>query len=228
MIHPIKQFFRDFRIWDMRILNGIIIILLLRIFAQVSLYGDNIREEQSLYQSVRIGIMIQGQSRALYSWFGHAGIILSGPADILRAVGRENQDNFIHAANYNGDELMFDYGNFDTSDKNFILRLPTGDVNYYKFYKSFRLYKEANEVHEKRGMDIYWLNLDVEKKQKFVRILFEATNPDNQSYKYDFYFDNCLTRIRDQLNDLFDGRLQGQITGQSEYTPRQLLRREIG
>ncbi len=182
----------------------------------------------SLYGPVRLGIMVQGQGQALYSWFGHAGIVLSGPAKVLRSVAQQHQKYFVHAAQYMGEELLFDYGNFDAGDKDFILDLLTGKLNYYKSYKNFQRYKEKNAIYRKRGLDVYWLNLDSEAKQKFVQILFRDTNPKNRVYKYDFYFDNCLTRIRDQLNEVFDGRLKEQITRISAYNIRQILRREIG
>ena len=182
--------------------------------------------KDSLYQSVRLGIMVQGRGAPLYSWFGHAGIILSGPPEVLQAVAQQNGGDFIHE--YNGEELLFDYGNFDASNKNFVLLLPLGRLNYYKIHKDFRRYKEFNNRYQKRGLDVYWLNLYSEAKRKFVRILFREIDPVNRLYKYDFYFDNCVTRIRDQLDEVFDGRLKSQITGQSEYSVRQILRREIG
>ncbi|WGK70356.1 DUF4105 domain-containing protein [Candidatus Haliotispira prima] len=185
-------------------------------------------EKDKLYEDIRIGIMIQGQGQALYSWFGHAGIVLEGPASTLQAVALQNRNNFVHAGQYNGEALLFDYGNFDPAGKDFVLRFLAGELNYYKSYKDFQRYVNANAMYEKRGLEVYWLNLDSPAKRKFAHILFRETKPDNRVYKYDFYFDNCLTRIRDQLNEVFDGQLEAQVTKQSEWSLREILRREIG
>ncbi len=183
---------------------------------------------RDIYRSIRLGIMIQGKGEALYSWFGHAGIVLSGSEQALRAAAWENRDNFIAAPAYNGEELLFDYGNFDASGKYFVLRFLAGDLSYYKSYKNFSRYKEINSRDYKRGMDVYWLNLDSLAKRRFLQILFRETNPERRVYAYNFYFDNCLTRIRDQLDEVFDGRLKEQISGENEFSIRQILRREIG
>ena len=180
------------------------------------------------YESIRLGILIQGQGLGLYRWFGHAAIVLSGPPQALRSVAQENREHFIHSTQYNGEELLFDYGNFDSGGSDFVFRFLVGKLDYYKSYKYFHRYIERNAIYEKRGIDIYWLNLDYESKRKFISILFLETNPANRVYKYDFYFDNCVTRIRDQLDRVFDGGLRPQIIGQSEYSIRQILRREIG
>ena len=183
---------------------------------------------RDIYRSIRLGIMIQGKGEALYSWFGHAGIVLSGSEQALRAAAWENRNNFIAAPAYNGEELLFDYGNFDASGKYFVLRFLAGDLRYYKSYKNFSHYKEINSRDYKRGMDVYWLNLDSLAKRRFLQILFRETNPERRVYAYDFYFDNCLTRIRDQLDEVFDGGLKEQISGENEFSIRQILRREIG
>ncbi len=181
-----------------------------------------------IYRDVRIGIMVQGRGKALYSWFGHAGIVLAGPPEKLKAVAQQNRHYFEHADQYTGQELLFDYGNFDIAGKSFLYSFLKRELSYYKYYKDFTHYMEANAAGEKRGIEIYWLNLDDTVKQRFAQILFRETSPDFRLYKYDFYFDNCLTRIRDQLNEVFDGRLADQLSEQSPWSLRQILRREIG
>ena len=184
--------------------------------------------EQDSYRDLRIGIMVQGKGKKLYSWFGHAGIVLDGPEAVLKEIGQQNRDNFVQADLYQGEPLLFDYGNFEIVENNFIFRFLAGEIRYYKSYKSFTKFVQRNASYQKRGVDLYWLNLDSGDKRRFIEILFRETSPENRVYQYDFYFDNCLTRIRDQLNEVFYGRLETQMRTPEKWSIRQMLRREIG
>ena len=201
--------------------------LLFSVFLIIN-FCNGLFAQEDKYRDIRIGIMVQGKGKALYSWFGHAGIVLDGPSAILREIGQQHRNNFVHADSYTGEALLFDYGNFEIAKNNFIFRFLAGEVRYYKAYKSFVGFVERNALYQKRGVDVYWLNLDSEAKRRFAEILFRETNPENRVYQYDFYFDNCLTRIRDQLNEVFYGQLENQMQMPEKWSIRQMLRREIG
>ena len=201
--------------------------LLLVIFLVINSCSELFAQKEE-YQDLRIGIMVQGKGKALYSWFGHAGIVLDGPKAVLEEIGQQNHHNFVYAELYTGETLLFDYGNFEIVENNFIFRFLAGEVRYYKSYKSFAGFVERNALYQKRGVDVYWLNLDSWAKRRFIEILFRETSPENRVYQYDFYFDNCLTRIRDQLNEVFYGQLENQMQEPEKWSIRQMLRREIG
>ena len=43
------------------------------------------------------------------------------------------------------------------------------------------------------------MNLTTEEKEKLFALINENLKPENVKYRYDFFFDNCATRIRNIL-----------------------------
>jgi hypothetical protein len=72
-------------------------------------------------------------------------------------------------------------------------------VNYYVEYKRF--------IHEQV------LNLTVEQKQKIADYLFWNIQPQNQSYRYDYFYNNCATKVR----DVFVQVLKDEVSFDSSY-----------
>ena len=143
--------------------------LWLVVFLFINLCSELFAEQDS-YRDLRIGIMVQGKGKKLYSWFGHAGIVLDGPEAVLKEIGRQNRDNFVQADLYQGEPLLFDYGNFEIVENNFIFRFLAGEIRYYKSYKSFAKFVQRNASYQKRGVDLYWLNPDSGDKRRFIEI----------------------------------------------------------
>ena len=59
------------------------------------------------------------------------------------------------------------------------------------------------------------LRLSGEQKIEVERRCMVAIDPENRDYRYDYYRDNCSTRVR----DLLDGTLRGRIKQQTESKP---------
>jgi hypothetical protein len=55
------------------------------------------------------------------------------------------------------------------------------------------------------GVEGQTLNLLPHEKQKLFNLLEENAKPENRNYKYDFFMDNCATRIRDIVVEAVDG-----------------------
>src|SRR5690606_41866486 len=43
----------------------------------------------------------------------------------------------------------------------------------------------------------------------------ENARPENARYRYDYFLDNCSTRVRDAIDDALDGALATQLQGRS-------------
>ncbi|MCU0419185.1 MAG: DUF4105 domain-containing protein [Cyclobacteriaceae bacterium] len=116
----------------------------------------------------------------LYAAFGHSAIRVYDPA--------------------NGLDDAFNYGVFDFDQPNFYLNFARGYL-YYKlgvyYYSDFEAYYKRHQrfVHEQR------LNLTPAQKQKLFDYLAWNARPENQTYRYDYYHNNCATKIRDVLNE---------------------------
>lgn len=116
----------------------------------------------------------------LYAAFGHSAIRVYDPA--------------------NGLDDAFNYGVFDFDQPNFYLNFARGFL-YYKlgvyYYSDFEAYYKRHQrfVHEQR------LNLTQAQKQKVFDYLAWNARPENQTYRYDYYHNNCATKIRDVLHE---------------------------
>ncbi|HLF35399.1 MAG TPA: DUF4105 domain-containing protein, partial [Cyclobacteriaceae bacterium] len=73
------------------------------------------------------------------------------------------------------------------------------------------------------------LNLSADEKEEVFEFLLRNYEPENRSYLYDFYFDNCSSRIRDVFQDILGDKLKFRyehITEQKSF--RQLTDEQLG
>lgn len=119
-------------------------------------------------------------------------------------------------------DLAFNYGIYDFDAPNFLYRFASGETDYllaaYKFDAFIQGYKRG-----KRSIYEQVLNLSAEEKQKIFDFLIWNAKPENRVYRYNFFFDNCATRVRDVLADNIDGGLSFQEENWSRKTLRQLV-----
>ncbi len=114
----------------------------------------------------------------LYSAFGHSAFRVFDPVKNINVV--------------------CNYGMFDLYQRNFYLNFAMGN-NRYKMgveeYQSF----ENRYIYENRFIHEQVLNLTPEQKQKLFDYLQWNALPENESYLYDYFYNNCSTKIRDVL-----------------------------
>lgn len=112
-------------------------------------------------------------------------------------------DNLNDAFGHNGirikttySDIVYDFGRYNFEDPNFYLNFAKGKLNYLQgkaytnnvldFYKS-----------ENRSIKEQILNLNA-KQKKTLHAFLEANYAKNKgAYLYDFFYDNCATKIRD-------------------------------
>lgn len=141
---------------------------------------------------------------ALYAWgAGGAQVILSDKAEIsLLTCAPYDEEVFTvygHAALRIHDperelDLIFNYGIFDFSKPNFIYRFAKGETDYMLGVANFPDYVTEYQM---RGSDIteQVLNLLPGEKARIWAALLENYQPENRVYRYNFFFDNCATRL---------------------------------
>ena len=141
---------------------------------------------QSLSESARISLLTCGGGDDLYSVFGHSAIRVNDPES--------------------GFDMVFNYGTFDFDAPNFYLKFARGKLDYVLSISSFNGFMRTYQ-YEERYVFEQELNLNSEERL----LLFEAlrTNymPENRFYRYDFFYDNCSTRIRDILKKVLGDKL---------------------
>ena len=124
---------------------------------------------------------------ASYSVYGHTAIRI--------AVRGTNFDK------------VYNWGTFDFTTPNFTYRFAKGKLDYMLGvcnYKTFlqEYYFEGRSVWSQK------INLNSEEKEKLIALINENLRPENVSYLYDFFFDNCATRVR----DIIENSLSAPIT----------------
>jgi hypothetical protein len=82
------------------------------------------------------------------------------------------------------------------------------------------VYRRAN-----RTVSVQELSLPPEKARALTAFLWENLREENKYYRYDYYRDNCATRIRDALDRHLDGRLAEASRTPAAFTWRDHTRR---
>jgi hypothetical protein len=120
--------------------------------------------------------------------------------------GDELYSNFGHSAIWIEDQslslsVVFNYGTFDFNTPNFYMKFTRGKLNYKLSAGSIRgmLYSAKRE---NRSLISQEMSLTVAQKNKLYDLLRINMKPENVFYQYDFFYDNCSTRIRDIFEDV--------------------------
>lgn len=112
-----------------------------------------------------------------------------------------------------GRAAVFNYGIFDFRQKNFFLNFARGAMMYRldvePLDRTLRQYAEEGRwVYEQQ------LALSLDQRRELTTYLVENLRPENVEYRYDYFANNCSTRVRDALNQVLGGALQTQLESQ--------------
>ena len=118
----------------------------------------------------------------LYSAFGHSGI---------RYVDKKN--NIDH---------FYNYGIFDFNQPNFYLNFLNGKLLYMVAKYDYRT-AEKYYINEDRYIKEQVLDLNESEKILLYNILEQNIRPENRTYLYNYVYDNCATKIRDVLDNVY-------------------------
>lgn len=111
-----------------------------------------------------------------------------------------------------GEEVAFNWGMFDFEQANFLWRFLTGDTRYWmQGYPSGAF----NAVYQAQNRTIRRQTLAMSPVARGALRDFVVWNAaeENRYYRYDYYSDNCSTRIRDALDWALNGALQRALRG---------------
>ena len=106
-----------------------------------------------------------------------------------------------------GTDVMYDWGNFSFGQPGFLRRFLTGDTKYWMEAKDagtmLDFYRRLG-----RTITLQRLNLTVEQKRRLRADLRRNALDENKFYRYDYFVDNCSTRLRDALDRTLGGALR--------------------
>jgi len=97
-----------------------------------------------------------------------------------------------------GIDYAFNYGIFDFDRPDFIVNFALGNNIYMLGVQEFPHFQESY-IEDNRYIHEQVLNLTLQQKQKVYEYLVWNAAPENREYRYDYFYDNCATRIRDVI-----------------------------
>lgn len=137
-------------------------------------------------QDYQISLLTCDPGDQLYSAFGHSAI---------RVLDKENNQ-----------DIVFNYGTFDFNTPFFYVKFTQRTLDYMLSVSTYeRFLYEYNYFN--RNVREQVLDLNPEQTRQLVQFLQVNYLPENRFYRYDFFYDNCATRIRDAFETILGKNL---------------------
>ena len=161
--------------------------LLLVLAAAQPLVGQNDGgQDEAPATDPRVFLMTFGAGEQVWERFGHNALWIHDPA--ARS------------------DVAYHYGLFDMSEEGFLLNFLKGRMAYSMGAADATLLLEAYR-RAGRSATLQELALTGEQIGEMRAFLEWNLRPENRVYRYDYFRDNCSTRIRDVLDAVLDGAL---------------------
>lgn len=155
---------------------------------------DSARAERG--RTLEIAVLTFGSGAVLFERFGHNALVVTD-----RVTGQS---------------LAYNWGMFDFDQPNFLSRFLTGDTRYWMAAYPTDALLQAY-VGDDRTARLQRLALsDVEKAAVAEFVAWNAEEA-NRYYRYDYYLDNCSTRVRDVIDWARGGQLAREFADVPEY-----------
>lgn len=141
---------------------------------------------------LRVGVMTMQPGEIFWERFGHNAIVIE-----------------------DGEQTTsYNFGFFDLNEANFTSNFLKGRMNYIlaglPLEQDLAYYRLAG-----RGVSIQWLNLSPTQANSLQQRLMFLARPENARYRYEYFTNNCATKVRDILDETLEGQLKNQMTSSS-------------
>ena len=143
--------------------------------------------------SVDIALLTCGPGDEVYSLYGHTAIR--------------------YTDHRTGEDMVINYGMFSFNQDYFVLRFVFGLTDYQMGITPFDYFMREYQ-YEDRWVYQQTLNLTAEQKRAICEALARNYLPENRTYRYNFFYNNCTTKARDVI--------VGQLGCDIEYPQRNL------
>lgn len=174
------------------------VMLMMEMKSQQIEAGDN----------ARFSLLTCTSGADLYSIFGHTAIRYE---DTIAGVPID---------------WVYNYGTFDGYDPGFYLKFARGKLDYRLSKTEFAGF-QYQYIQEGRGIFSQELLIEPNDKRLLLRALEENYKPENRYYRYDFFYDNCATRVRDMLVKTPKQPVTLTYTYSHSYTFRDAIQRYL-
>ncbi len=150
------------------------------------------------FAAPRVGVVTMGPGDEYWSRFGHDAILLDDRAD-----------------HPHSEPTLYNFGYFDLDEPGFLWHFVQGRANYRLVAlpagEDLAQYAQAG-----RGASVQWLDFTPQQAASLQRDLEWNARPENARYRYDYFTQDCTTRVRDALDRALGGLLRAQLTAPSQ------------
>ncbi|HEY8946166.1 MAG TPA: DUF4105 domain-containing protein, partial [Polyangiaceae bacterium] len=148
----------------------------------------------------RVAVLTMGPGDHPFARFGHNAILLEWRRERLA--------------------LVYNYGTFAFDGLDGIRDFMAGRFRYWlsisTLSRTLRAYAAQN-----RTVVAQELALTEDERLRLARALELNALPENREYDYDYYYDNCSTRVRDAVDRILGGAIKRQIQDPGRLTFRE-------
>jgi hypothetical protein len=146
----------------------------------------------------KIALITFGPGSIYWERFGHNALLVREPGS--------------------GEGRLYNYGMFDFGQKNFFLNFARGYMQYRLAVQAFPQ-ALGSYAEEARWVRFQELDLSDDARRELAAFLEWNAAPEHADYRYDYFRDNCSTRVRDALDKASGGAIgrisQGVASGRS-------------
>jgi len=160
------------------------------------------RPGQATEAPARVSVLTMGPGDHPFTRFGHNALLLEW-----------NPGNRRQTAVYN-------FGTFEFDGVQGVRDFMAGRFRYWLSVSNLDATMRAYAA-DRRSLTAQRLELTEAERAVLYRVLAENAQPEHRYYDYDYYQDNCSTRVRDVLDRLLSGALRRSAVGAGRLTFRQ-------
>lgn len=168
------------------------------------------QSEEQYYDEVDIYLLTGGPGSLVWENFGHSAFVVKLP---------------------DRPYIAFDYGIFSFG-KGFYKNFALGRL-YYSVMVSYAEYRDLSLKSDDRSVSYLPLSLSALEKCNLLKFLEYNTQDENSTYLYNYYLDNCATRLRDSYSAVTNGDFEAWAKAQDakeslrSYSKRYLSRSSL-
>jgi len=158
-------------------MKRLFLFLVLAVFVGSNALARPDRTENS---DIEVYLLTCGPGQELYATWGHTALRVKD----LNA----------------GTDIVYNWGVFDFSTKHFAWKFAKGRLEYMLAYTTYDRFLDEY-IYSNREVISQRVNLDRQEINTMLMLIQENLKPENVKYRYDFFYDDCSTRVRDLLEN---------------------------
>lgn len=156
--------------------------------------------------SVVVSLITCTPGNMVHEFYGHTAIR-------VREVNKERPSDWV-----------FNYGTFTFNQPHFIWHFVMGEVNFELSIEPYS-YFYNRYLYETRGVEEQVLNLTPDEERELVNALSENLRPENASYRYNIFYDNCANRAIRIIESHIQGKVQWDDKQEKPESIRDIVHR---